>query len=64
MGKQKDWLTVAEAAKALGGCALTIRTYAKNGTLVARKSGVGGRTSPWEISRASIEKLMDANRNR
>jgi hypothetical protein len=65
MGKQKaEWLTVAEAAKALGGCALTIRKYAKNGTLVARKFGIGGLTSPWEISRASIEAYQKANRNR
>lgn len=65
MGKQKtEWLTVAEAAEALGGCAATVRKYAKNGTLVARKDGIGGRTSPWEISRASITAYQVANRNR
>jgi hypothetical protein len=64
MDKQnKEWLTVAEAAKALDGCAATVRSYCRSGKLMYKKSGVGGRTSRWLVSRASIDLYRKANRN-
>ena len=59
----KDLLTVAQTADYLGFCEQTIRRLIKDGKLEASKTG-NGENSSWRITSVSIEKLMEANRNR
>ena len=50
MSKQTEWLTMQEAADALGAGVDTIYRYLRSGTLAGRS----GLTSPWLVSRASV----------
>jgi excisionase family DNA binding protein len=59
----KDLLTVAQAADYLSCCKQTIRRLIKDGKLEASRTGIG-KNSSWRITSVSIEKLMEANRNR
>jgi excisionase family DNA binding protein len=59
----KDLLTVAQAADYLSFCKQKVRRMILDGELDARKIG-SGKNSRWRITSVSIEKLMEANRNR
>ena len=50
--KQNDFVTVAEGAKLVGRPAVTVRWWARNGKLLAYKSG-----GTWIIHRAHLCKL-------
>lgn len=51
-------LTVHEVAAQLGEHPETVRTLIRRGDLVARKAGLGGRTSPYRIRQAAVDEFV------
>lgn len=57
---QKEWYTVADAAKLLNKQPFTIREWCRLRRIDAKKRKCGrGRTSEWVISRAAIERYLN-----